>query len=54
MKKYQKPEFGVAEYETDIIIAMSWSNEETDEALVTERNDDASTDWEESFWESRE
>ncbi|MBR4365560.1 MAG: hypothetical protein IKP43_02130 [Bacteroidaceae bacterium] len=53
MKEYQKPEFSVAEYETELIVAMSWSDEETDEALVGGRSD-ASTDWEESFWEGRE
>ena len=42
----------VVDYEPNIVIAMSWSNEETDEALVNERDDDEGN-WE-SFWESRE
>ena len=53
MRKYQKPDFSVAEYETNSIIAMSWSDEETGEALVGSR-DDAAANWEEDFWEARE
>ncbi|MBR3456373.1 MAG: hypothetical protein IKH26_13760 [Bacteroidaceae bacterium] len=54
MKKrlYVTPEMKVVDYEPNIVIAMSWSNEETDEALVNERDDDEGN-WE-SFWESRE
>lgn len=53
MKKYQMPDFTVAEYETDSIIAMSWSDEETGEALAG-RRDDASANWEDDFWDARE
>ena len=53
MKEYQKPDFSVAEHETDSFIAMSWSDEETGEALVGTHNDTADN-WEDDFWEGRE
>ena len=54
MKKkiYLTPEMKAVDYAPNNVIAMSWSDEETDEALVGERDDDEG-DWD-SFWELRE
>ena len=53
MKGYQKPDFNVTEYQLGGLVALSWSDEETDEALTNERIDNSSN-WEDDFWESRE
>ncbi|MBR3455806.1 MAG: hypothetical protein IKH26_10815 [Bacteroidaceae bacterium] len=56
MKKneYASPVMTVSEYAPTMVFAMSWSNEETDEALTNERSDNNCYDWEEDFWSSRE
>lgn len=55
MKKtiYTTPEIKVMEYAPSSVIAMSWSDEETGEALTNQRYDDEGDGWE-SYWEYRE
>ena len=55
MKKtiYTTPEIKVMEYALSSVIAMSWSDEETGEALTNQRYDDEGGGWE-SYWEYRE
>ena len=52
-KIYRMPEMKVMDYALGNVIAMSWSDERTDEALTNERNSDTSGGWD-SFWEERE
>ena len=54
MKKtiYTTPEIKVMEYALSSVIAMSWSDEETGEALTNQRYDDEGDGWE-SYWEYR-
>ena len=52
-KEYTTPQTLVAEYFPMMIVAMSWSDEETGEVLAPNRGSDKDDDWE-SFWESRE
>ena len=59
MKKtiYTTPEIKVMEYALSSVIAMSWSDEGTDEALSNDRGysgSSRSSDWEENFWSARE
>ena len=47
----------VTELTPTMVIAMSWSDEGTDEALSNDRGDTGShrsSDWEEDFWAGRE
>lgn len=55
MKKiaYITPEISISDFIPCTFFAMSWSNEETDEALGNDRGE-VNTDWEEDFWEGRE
>lgn len=53
MKEYQKPDFRMTEYDSSTVIAMSWSDEETGEALVGTRNEKSDDEWE-GFWKERE
>ena len=53
MKEYQTPDFHTTEYDLSAIIAMSWSDEETGEALVGSRHAQSDDEWEE-FWARRE
>ena len=55
MKKtiYTTPEIKVMEYALSSVIAMSWSDEETGEALTGQRGD-YNDNFEEDFWEGRE
>ena len=52
-KDYRTPAFEISDYTPMMVVAMSWSDEETGEAL-TGRRGDYNDDWEEDFWESRE
>lgn len=59
MKKtaYSTPSMTVTELTPTMVIAMSWSDEGTDEALSNDRGDTGSkrsSDWEEDFWAGRE
>ena len=49
---YTTPEMQISEYVPGRFIAMSWSDEETDEALVGRRSE-SNDGWEE-FWRDRE
>ena len=53
MKKkiYISPDIMITDYAPGSVIAMSWSDEETGEALAGERDSDDSWD---SFWDYRE
>jgi hypothetical protein len=55
MKKtsYTTPEIQISAYTPTAFIALSWSDEETDEALTPDRGNNNSDDWED-FWEGRE
>ena len=48
---YLSPEIMIMDYAPNSVVAMSWSDEETDEALVGERDSDDGWD---SFWDYRE
>lgn len=52
-KIYATPEIMVMDYAPNSVIAMSWSDEETGEALTNQRYDDEGDGWE-SYWEYRE
>ena len=52
-KEYKTPDFETSNYTPMMVVAMSWSDEETGEALTPSRGD-YNTDWEEDFWEGRE
>ena len=52
-REYTTPEILISDFTPCTFIAMSWSNEETDEALGNDRGE-VNTDWEEDFWEGRE
>lgn len=52
-KEYISPEIEISVFTLMMVVAMSWSDEETDEAL-TGRRGDYNDDFEEDFWEGRE
>lgn len=52
-KEYTTPDFEASNYTPMMVVAMSWSDEETGEALAPDRGD-YNTDFEEDFWEGRE
>lgn len=52
-KEYTTPDFETSNFTPMMVVAMSWSDEETGEALAPERGD-YNNDWEEDFWEGRE
>ena len=51
-KEYTTPDFETSDYTPMMVVAMSWSDEETGEVLAPERVE-TSNDWE-AFWEGRE
>lgn len=50
-KEYTTPDFETSDYTPMMVVAMSWSDEETGEVLAPDRGEN-SNDWE-AFWESR-
>ena len=52
-KEYTTHYFETTDYTPMMVVAMSWSDEETGEALAPDRGD-YNTDFEEDFWEGRE
>lgn len=51
------PAITEAELTPSMVVAMSWSDEGTDEALSNDRGysgSSRSSDWEENFWSARE
>ena len=52
-KEYTTPDFETSDYTPMMVVAMSWSDEETGEALAPDRGD-YNTNFEEDFWEGRE
>ncbi len=52
-KEYISPSLEISEFTPVMLIAMSWSDEETDEALAPGRGD-YNSDFEDDFWEGRE
>ena len=52
-KEYISPYLEISNFTPLMLIAMSWSDEETGEALSNQRGD-YNDDWEGDFWEGRE
>ena len=52
-KEYTTPQTLVAEYAPMMFVALSWSDEETGEALAPDRGD-YNSNFVEDFWEGRE
>ena len=54
-KHYITPGIQVMDYVPNVVIAMSWNDEETDEALTNERRSSGhDNDGWDSFWNERE
>ena len=54
-KLYITPGIQVMDYVPNVVIAMSWNDEETDEALTNERRSSGhDNDGWDSFWNDRE
>ena len=52
-KVYFSPNIEISDYSPMMVVAMSWSDEETGEALTGQRGD-YNNNFEEDFWEGRE